>query len=343
MKIPIIFSLLLITQNLFANSTLSFKGEPTNAIQLMLVNPDGKKTGYDIKTSSVVIEIPHSSYMIGRRTNEDDDNGEVYRQWQDLYVRRPMDGKYVLYVIGTSSGNLALNIFCEDKYIGMSGKDITKPISKNEIFKIYVNYSSDPNKKTEITEDSTSTIRISDYNISPSVIPEYNVSISPDGHKVIFSNIKNNEIKKEILLYPKISENDESGLEPIGWSSDGRYFWSGIGEADFQPNPFYKIDTNDFSFKEYNIDIVFGEYNLNKDNSKIVLSDYPMVYDSYSREELIKNKTKVTLYIYNLVTKEKKVIDISAGKWFKPKWIDNNTIEYNNPKGKDRIKYKIGK
>ncbi len=109
------------------------------------------------------------------------------------------------------------------------------------------------------------------------------------------------------------------------------------------PVAFIKFDTNPFQASKYDVENVgIGmEYVINPDTQRVAYSDYPPLFDVDSQNEYKQSGKKVTLYVYDLETDEKHVIDTSTTKEFNPKWIDDDTIEYDNPKGEGRVTKKI--
>ncbi|WP_313756998.1 hypothetical protein [Tissierella sp.] len=80
---------------------------------------------------------------------------------------------------------------------------------------------------------------------------------------------------------------------------------------------------------------------LNPNTGKIIFSDFPITFDIDNLSEFEMSKEKITLFYYDLVEKKLTSIDSSVAKIFNPEWIDDFTIEYDNPKGQDRIRYKL--
>jgi hypothetical protein len=74
---------------------------------------------------------------------------------------------------------------------------------------------------------------------------------------------------------------------------------------------------------------------------KIAFSDYPAMYDVDSAQEYERSGAKVNLVVYDLKTKAQEQIATSITKKFEPKWIDENTLEYNNPNGTGRLTKQI--
>jgi hypothetical protein len=72
-------------------------------VQLLLIAPDGKATGYDARTEKQVREIPASSYFEDAQLAFDSGRVDTSTT-QTLHVQRPPAGKYRLVI---SPGNLA--------------------------------------------------------------------------------------------------------------------------------------------------------------------------------------------------------------------------------------------
>jgi len=73
----------------------------------------------------------------------------------------------------------------------------------------------------------------------------------------------------------------------------------------------------------------------------LVYSDYPVFFDADSAAQFTESKKAVSLYILELKTKYQIQIAIAAGQRFFPEWIDDFTIEYNNPGGGSRLTFAI--
>jgi hypothetical protein len=122
------------------------------------------------------------------------------------------------------------------------------------------------------------------------------------------------------------------------WSSDGSEFWGDLFFTAY-PQVFYKINTDSWSVDKYDISSLglSGDHDLNGDSGKIAYSNYPALFDVDSSEEYKKSGAKVNLIVYNLKTKQQQQIATSITKSFAPKWIDENTLEYNDPNNENRV------
>lgn len=142
----------------------------------------------------------------------------------------------------------------------------------------------------------------------------------------------------------EFSEESIAALEPladggtqtlIDWSYRGE-LWGGLYDEEW-PKIFYKVNTSNWQIKTYNVSNLefHNEFELNVNNGKFVYSDFPAFFDE--GPEAIKKfeaegKTKVNLYLYDLNTKQKEIINTSDSKSFEPRWLDSNKLEYKDPK-----------
>lgn len=156
-------------------------------------------------------------------------------------------------------------------------------------------------------------------------------------------DLNTNEVKLEVpvrtLTHPDLSGEFAIGLEY--WSGDGKSFWGKLAFTAY-PKQFFKVDTVNWKIIKYNVsslNLNIGETALNPNLEKIVYSDAPVVFDVDSAEEFKQSQQMVTLYLYDLNSERKEIIDTSTAEWFSPRWLDNETIEYSK-RGK-KIIFKI--
>lgn len=163
------------------------------------------------------------------------------------------------------------------------------------------------------------------------------------GEKVFLIDTGGRQIKQfsseELDFNPSDMAN---GLDILEWSSGSQTLW---GWHTFGPVPasYFEIDINSWQIRKYDISALsFGtEGDLNTETRKIVYSDYPALFDVDSAEDFKANEKKVTLYLYDFITKENKEIATSIVKPFKPEWLDRNSFEYDNPDGEGRLVHSL--
>ena len=128
-------------------------------------------------------------------------------------------------------------------------------------------------------------------------------------------------------------------FQPVEWSSHNFWFSDSFGPM---LQHLVKLNVDDLKFKAFKLSTAIGpEYDLNPTTEKVVFSDYPAMFDVDSANEYEQSGKKVTLSIYDLATNKQEQIATSITKMFKPIWIDENTVEYENPSGMGRVTKKI--
>ena len=77
--------------------------------ELVLTDPQGRRTGFDPLTNTTYNEIPQSNYVIYAR--EDAESGtEASDPMKRIYIHQPITGEYTLKVTGTGEGKYAVEI-----------------------------------------------------------------------------------------------------------------------------------------------------------------------------------------------------------------------------------------
>jgi hypothetical protein len=134
---------------------------------------------------------------------------------------------------------------------------------------------------------------------------------------------------------------DNPNFSPAKWGGSSFWLESGAGPTIQQ---FIKIDTADFQPTVFDVSmfpITVGEYDLNPAKETIAFSDYPVFFDADSVEEFEASGTPITLSVYDLNTQAVQPIATSTVKAFAPRWLDENTLEYNDPNGETRVTQSI--
>jgi hypothetical protein len=132
-------------------------------------------------------------------------------------------------------------------------------------------------------------------------------------------------------------------IDLLKWSDNSTQFWGAL-QAGPSPQTIYGVKVllwqkDAYDISELHIPV---EYDLNANTGKLVYSDYPQIYDVTSLEEFEESRRVVTLFIYDLNSQDIQVIATSVARKFYPKWIDDVAIEYDNPKGENRIIFTTG-
>jgi hypothetical protein len=124
----------------------------------------------------------------------------------------------------------------------------------------------------------------------------------------------------------------------VDWSDDSSTLWvktNGPVLASYSRllAPSWQVAMFDLS----GVPIGRAENELNPNTGKVVFSDMPMFFAADQYDEFKASEKAVTLYIYDLVTQSLQEIAASTAKEFEPLWLDDSTIEYNDPVGEGRL------
>jgi len=167
------------------------------------------------------------------------------------------------------------------------------------------------------------------------------IAVTSGSDKISFIDGLGNVVKESPLNQlgdSRIIEQSEIGLD--SWTSDDSTFWGDLwmGPAKLE---FFTIMPSDWSVKKYNLSglNIGTEVALNPNKGIIAFSDYPAIFDSDSLARFQASKKTVTLYLYDLKTGIKTSIATSQTKQFEQKWVDENTIGYDNPNGSGKLEY----
>ena len=178
------------------------------------------------------------------------------------------------------------------------------------------------------------------------------IAIPVNSNKLNFIDRSGKIVKQFSLSDLQISSNSDypggvsvDALTNSGknWSRDGNFFWGTIGAAADIYN-FFEIDVQNWKIYKYTPplgDFGQNEMDLDVNTGKIVYSDFPLFFDETSYQDFVDTKKLVTLYAYDLKTGQKITVATSSAKQFRPKWLDDNTIEYTDPKGSGLLMYSI--
>ena len=137
---------------------------------------------------------------------------------------------------------------------------------------------------------------------------------------------------KDIKIFP-----DKSPLYGFtAWGTDEIWLSNAFGP---NINALVKISLINYSITQYDLSNlqIGSEYDYNPSSQKLVFSTYPAIYDSISFDEYIQSGSKVSLFLYDLNDKTKTQIAEAITKRFNPVWVNENTLEYNNPLGENKI------
>lgn len=172
-----------------------------------------------------------------------------------------------------------------------------------------------------------------DFRVAPN---EKYIAIRDEGLRIVDQN--NSVVQTYMLNSLEIDNNQDLQIGLLKWSDDSNQFWGDLSFTAY-PKTLYKIDVNSWSVNKYDVsELGFsGDYDLNSNNANLAYSYYPTMFEINAYQEYNQSGEEVNLVIYDLKTKTQKQIATSITKAFDPKWISNNTLEYNDPNSDNRI------
>ncbi len=192
-----------------------------------------------------------------------------------------------------------------------------------------------------------------DFRVSPD--EKYVVLISgglyDDDHAIIIKDLNSKEnvfvlTRKEVIA-------QSTTTQPLGlfklkdWTRDGRYFWGTISAAAYVQK-FLRIDSKDWHFQVFDAWPPTGNGDALNIETGWVTHHTNMEWFGIYQVLLEEKKSRrekgigTDFYIYNLFTKEKKLIfHTDEPLWFtEPVWLSDNELQYKMPDGTEKI-YKI--
>jgi hypothetical protein len=212
----------------------------------------------------------------------------------------------------------------------------------------YVNYSGDFDGyriiKYAHNDNSYEKLIYEGRTLNFSFSPEHEYMCIQDDNEIIVLD-KNYEILFKNKLYNNAANEDEFGgveIKFLSWSSNNSKLWVATGlhayVTTFHLIDLEKLTLNTFhSGESYEI----NEIALNPDNNCIAYSTYPAFYESGAYDEFHSNRIIVYLYVRNLFTGEKTEVSSQEARGYRPKWINNKELEYNDPNGYLRLTYNV--
>jgi hypothetical protein len=136
-------------------------------------------------------------------------------------------------------------------------------------------------------------------------------------------------------------------FDMLEWTKDSKYFWGSISEGAYV-HGYFRIDTTNWKTDIFEApEGAMGGFPLNINTGYVSIQpgqvwtgDYQLTQEL--KEQYKKEGKKSSLYLFNLFTKEKILLDtVDEPLWsFKSKWIFDTELEYTLPSGEKKI-YKI--
>jgi len=131
----------------------------------------------------------------------------------------------------------------------------------------------------------------------------------------------------------------DTHIQPLSWTKGGTFFWGNLFRT-VDILTFFRIITETWEVDSYAVDsleINSSDYALNPTNGMLIYSNFPAIFDVETYQHVKKSRIRVQLFLYDIITGERKLLATTSSKDFKPKWLSPRTIEVNNPEGEGRI------
>lgn len=108
--------------------------------ELVLTDPQGRRTGYDPTTGVAYAEIPGAVYVSDTIAPADDTGIQTAMDEKYVFVPSPIDGEYTVQVIGTASGEYLVEHVATDWTGNISAASVTGVTSEGQIDEEPVDY-----------------------------------------------------------------------------------------------------------------------------------------------------------------------------------------------------------
>ncbi len=136
------------------------EGSMQNAVELVVTDPQGRKTGNDPQANKNYSEIPWTSY--GYEGLDDDETGEPGPETGVVEFCNPVPGEYKVQVFGKTTGKYSIEVYATSKEsVGKNGlPDAVQSsamldnvsIKKGAVQTLTVKYSREPGEKVGIVK-----------------------------------------------------------------------------------------------------------------------------------------------------------------------------------------------
>jgi hypothetical protein len=131
----------------------------------------------------------------------------------------------------------------------------------------------------------------------------------------------------------------DAGNNPIDWSEHSIWVTNYGGPT---LDGLVQIDPQTFAITKFSlIGMGISEYAFNAKAKKIAYSNRRVFMDAESMQKYLQSGEKVNLTVYDLTTHALLQIATAITKPFAPKWLDDHTLEYDDPNGAGRISVQV--
>jgi hypothetical protein len=168
--------------------------------------------------------------------------------------------------------------------------------------------------------------------------------VSPDGQMIALQYADGLNLKIVFLKPPSevVREFDLSQLNDTGayypdletWNAQSDQFWGAL-QTGPKIMSYFRIDTNTWEITNFDVSTLpinsSRECALNGNTGKLAFSDYPAIFDAASHQEFVDSQKPVNLFVFDLNSQATQTISTSQAKEFQPVWLNDKTVEFNDP------------
>ncbi len=129
----------------------------SGAVQFVLVDPVGRRTGFDPASGNTLNEIPESDYQLEFFTDEEDPSAPSTPYTYSLSLGQPTSGTYGLTLFGDADADFIEHVNAYDGNGGYSDQEIQGHVSPTSVVKQTVVYSSSPGSQVVVNGAPTAT------------------------------------------------------------------------------------------------------------------------------------------------------------------------------------------
>lgn len=132
-----------------------------------------------------------------------------------------------------------------------------------------------------------------------------------------------------------IDEDRAGSLKVLGWKGDSSQAWL-VGTYGNMNGAFFVLDVEAQEIsvvgdRERGFDS--GEMDLNLETGQVVAGTYTFKFDEYDYQEYLASGRIERLRVIDLFTGDEQVLMEAKTHIFRPRWVDEKTIEFDSPEG----------
>jgi hypothetical protein len=172
--------------------------------ELLVTDPQGRRIGFDPRRGTAFSEIPDAFYGVDQIA---DGEGGITPPLKLFDLSDPLDGNYIIQVIGVGSGSYNLKIIKSDQHGQQTRTFLSGEVEASSVDAYRMDYSSTPSVMVEITE-----VGIAPIDIKPASCPN---ALNLKGNGVLPVAILSTEDFDATWVSPESVRLE--GVAPLRW------------------------------------------------------------------------------------------------------------------------------